>query len=64
MKIVSEFPHGSLSDEVSKAVKARARVAPGSIEWITEGETTAIWFSDGSRKPKRFWDNRATPSES
>jgi phenylacetate-CoA ligase len=59
IKIAPESPNDGLFSRVSNAIKARTRIAPDIIEWITEEEAHRICYSYGSRKPKHFWDKRA-----
>jgi phenylacetate-CoA ligase len=53
-----ESPQNIAFAEIEKAVKAKARIVPDVIEPITTEEAARIWFSEGTRKPKRFWDKR------
>ena len=56
--LTTEGPQDTVFREVRTAVKAKARIMPDLIEPITQEEVTRIWFSRGTRKPKRFWDKR------
>lgn len=44
--------------KIEKEIKAKARIKPDVIEPITKEEAAKIWFSEGTRKPRRFWDKR------
>lgn len=57
-----ESPQVIVFAEIEKAVKAKARIVPDMIEPITKEEAVRIWFSEGTRKPKKFWDKRKKTS--
>lgn len=58
IKVSFEGDRDEIFSEVEKAVKGRARVKPDVIEPMPRDEIIKIWFSRGTRKPKRFWDRR------
>ena len=45
-------------DKVRKAVKARARILPDHLETAPQEEITRLWYSEDTRKPRKFRDLR------
>jgi phenylacetate-CoA ligase len=44
--------------EIQVAIKSKTKISPDIIETISKEEAIRIWFSRGTRKPKKFWDKR------
>jgi len=61
LKVAFQGPAETIISNIQKTVKAKARIKPDQIERISSQEASRIWFSEGSRKPKKFWDKRNKP---
>jgi len=62
VRVAVQGPQDVIFAEIEKAVKAKARIVPDVVEPIRNEEALRIWFSEGSRKAKRFWDKRKKPN--
>lgn len=58
VRAATEGSQAGIFKEIEKEVRAKTRIAPDVIEPVTKEEAARIWFSEGTRKPKRFWDKR------